>query len=391
MPAKALSLALFLVPAKNTELLSGRRRWWPRLSYQKNAAPAQDPDSSPVWVVESARKDARNLETNISMKPRNEQIQQSTNSPTQCGANRNACGGKSRHSGFRVLATRIKIMPQLLVLFLVCASRAWAGYGAVQAQEAGLISLSGYASSGYSEVVLYVDNYCGYGIDVDFSTMWCLQGNGSQRIGLCYEKSIGSYYLHLRAHGSYTFRFSSRCLDHSRNGPSTGTSFSRFVSFASDFYAIRDALRNGDSQTSIWDLSDYSYFSDLWHDAYPAPTYRADIDLSCPVSWATSGSYITLKAQRVQNYNTTYTTGALRLRVWATRSRYTGGTITGYVLGTYNMSPLRAGYYYSNISGRVALTRPPRGTYYTTMTVEESTPTGWFIRDYVNFTSANSF
>jgi hypothetical protein len=36
-----------------------------------------------------------------------------------------------------------------------------------------------------------VQNNRGYNVDVDVSTAWFVQNNGSQRIGLCYEKTSG--------------------------------------------------------------------------------------------------------------------------------------------------------------------------------------------------------
>lgn len=109
------------------------------------------------------------------------------------------------------------------------------------------------------------------------------------------------------------------------------------------------------------------------------------IDLSGSASWATSGSKINIKAEHVGNLSSTATTGSLRLRIWATRSRYSGKTITGYIMGTRNLKPLPPLYHYSNITGKVKYRKPPKGKYYTMITVEEYTASGWRIMDYINF------
>jgi hypothetical protein len=336
------------------------------------------------------------MKTNTLMKT---QVQQFNIDPSlQSPSRRNGGGGGVIPGNRKLLSSSLRTSCHLLLLWLALASRAWAGYTVVDAANAGLISLSGYASSGFSEAVLYVDVKCGYAIDVDFSTVWCVQGNASQRIGLCYEKSTGAYNLHLRAHCSYTLYFSSRCLDHSRSSPSSGGWFTTFYSFSSQFNQIRDALRNAASQSYIWDLTDNSgSFSQAWKRADPrgsnTPTPPSDtgVDISGTVSWATSGSSINISATKVMNLSYTSSTGSLRLQIWATRSRYTGGTISGYVLGRRNLNPLQPRYYYSNISGSVSYTRPPRGTYYTTITVEEYTSSGWVIRDYINFNGTKQF
>lgn len=116
----------------------------------------------------------------------------------------------------------------------------------------------------------------------------------------------------------------------------------------------------------------------------------ASIDLSGTSSWSRVGTSIDIKVAKVAN-RASGTSGSLRLRIWATKSRYAGGSLSGYVLGTRSLSPLQAGNYYSNISGNVAYTRPPVGTYYTLLAVEEYTSSGWRIRDYINFSGTTTF
>jgi hypothetical protein len=115
------------------------------------------------------------------------------------------------------------------------------------------------------------------------------------------------------------------------------------------------------------------------------------IDLSGSSSWNTSGSYVNIAVDKVSNTNAGGSSGSLRLRLWATRSPYAGGSISGYVLGVHNLNPLPAGYYYSTVHGYVPFSRPPSGYYFTTITLEQYTATGWYISDYVTFSGTTHF
>jgi hypothetical protein len=288
---------------------------------------------------------------------------------------------------------------------MLCLGAQAHGIGLYQAFSSGQISISGQSSSSYSETKLVVRNLRTYSLEVDFSTACLVQNNSSQRVGLAYEKRTGSYYLRLSANTTYTLYFSSRCLDRSRSSPSTGVSYTTILDIT-QFTQIVNCLRNNYTQSSVWAITDDSgAYSQSWKTADPRYVnnpppgggggggggYNSNLDLSGNVRWSTSGSQINIQAGKVANNSSSSTSGSLRLRIWATRSRYAGGGITGYVLGTRNLSSLRPNYYYSNISGNVSYTRPPSGTYYTTMTLEEYSASGWVIRDYINFSSTTRF
>jgi hypothetical protein len=289
-------------------------------------------------------------------------------------------------------------MSSFVLLFLLEITQVYAAYNAKEAMDNGLITLSGSSSSGYSESKIIVTNKKNYSVDIDFSTIWLVQNNDTQRIGLVYEKSTRGYVLKLKAGKTYTLYFISRCLDKNRHTPVTGTSFTKISTISSQFSQIINALRNNYSQSAVWDITDNSSLSKSWKMAdprYVAPAVISSndyIDLSGNVSWNTSGNTIVIKAGMLQNNSQTATTGSLRLRVWATRSPYTGGGISGYVMGAYQLKDqLQPGYYYSDISsGSVPYTRPPRGTYYTTITVEEY-DNGWYEQDYINFNGTTTF
>jgi hypothetical protein len=243
---------------------------------------------------------------------------------------------------------------------------------------------------------MIVKNTRSYAVDVDFSTACFVQNNASQRIGLAYEKSTGAYYLRLSAGASYTLYFSSRCLDSTRSSPSTGVAF-RIVRSISSFPEITNCLRKNYSQSYVWSVTNGNgSVARRWQAADPrtppggggggTPT----VDLQGSTYWSASGSRIDIQATKVINTRAS-TTGSLRLRVWVTRSRYTGGTIYGYVIGTRNLGTLRSGYSFGNIKGSVSYTRPPAGTYYSSVVLEEYTPTGWTIVDFSTSQTSQRF
>lgn len=116
----------------------------------------------------------------------------------------------------------------------------------------------------------------------------------------------------------------------------------------------------------------------------PRPT-GLNLQLTGPASWRASKGKLTISTARISNENTSGYSGTLRLRLWATKTPYSGYRISGYVLGYKKYSPLNAGYYYYDIKSTVTYNKPPRGTYYTTLTLEEYTTSGYVIRDYINF------
>ncbi|HZJ16893.1 MAG TPA: hypothetical protein VFD27_17700 [Chthoniobacteraceae bacterium] len=279
-------------------------------------------------------------------------------------------------------------LPMLIAALLLCGGSAEA-YTFYRAAVKNYLSWSAKSTSGYNEVEIDITVKASVDIVVDFSSCWLVAADGSQRIGLAYEKSTGSYNLRLRAKQSYTLLFQSRCLDHNRPGPTTGTYFKKLYQIDTNaFWEIVNALRQNYTQGSVWFLTDQNGdFSIWWKYADPRSHNggRPSLDLSGAVSWATSGNLIDIRAGKVTNRRSSGRSGSLRLRIWATTLPYVGGGIYGYVLGTRNLDPLNAGYYYSNIYGYVTYSPPPHGYYYTTITLEEYTSSGWVISDYIDF------
>jgi hypothetical protein len=109
------------------------------------------------------------------------------------------------------------------------------------------------------------------------------------------------------------------------------------------------------------------------------------LDLQAPVSYSSSGSSITLEANRISNTRWSTGTGTLKLTLWATSTRYSGGSINGYVMGEDTFSPLGAGRAYSNVASTVTFSQPPAGTYFVTMTLSEFSSGSYRIKDYFTF------
>lgn len=121
--------------------------------------------------------------------------------------------------------------------------------------------------------------------------------------------------------------------------------------------------------------------------------FTTPLEIQGSVSWSASGTSINIRANNiVHSFDSGYSlSGSLRLRVWAVRSPYSGGSLRGYLMGTRQLRPLSQGTQYTSIFGNVTFTRPPRGSYYNLMTLEEYTSSGWFIVDYVNFSGTTRF
>jgi hypothetical protein len=109
-----------------------------------------------------------------------------------------------------------------------------------------------------------------------------------------------------------------------------------------------------------------------------------ELDLSGNVGWFKSGSRIRLEAALIEN-NRDFTSGLLRLQVWATTEPYDGvSDIVGYVIGSARLPRLGAGGELVNVVRRAAYRRPPADYYYTTMTLEERQGDQWLIVDSAN-------
>lgn len=87
--------------------------------------------------------------------------------------------------------------------------------------------------------------------------------------------------------------------------------------------------------------------------------------------------------------------GVIKLEVYVTNTRYSGGSITGYVLSECEFNPLEAGYYYDNINKVLDLVPPPTGIYYVALILSEYFYGRYYIVDYLSsddiFTYLNNY
>lgn len=104
-------------------------------------------------------------------------------------------------------------------------------------------------------------------------------------------------------------------------------------------------------------------------------------------SYRQDGSQLRINVEKISNYRDLGTvSGSLRMTLWATSTKYGGGTIVGYKLGEVDLGQLNGGYYWSNVSElTTVLTVPPSGDYYVTLTLGEWDGISYKIVHYANF------
>ena len=95
--------------------------------------------------------------------------------------------------------------------------------------------------------------------------------------------------------------------------------------------------------------------------------------LSGNFSFQVNGSSVTLAADKITNSSTTFTTGTLRLELWATSAQPARGAgFNGYRLAVSpNISPLQTNSFYSNLFYTTSFTEPPAGTYWMVFVLSE--------------------
>ena len=90
-------------------------------------------------------------------------------------------------------------------------------------------------------------------------------------------------------------------------------------------------------------------------------------------SWGyeVDGNWVTVSGDKISNLNYNSRTGTLKIALYATSRRYSGGTINGYKIYEMQLDPLDAGYEYNDISNTGYCSRPPCGGYYLTILLLE--------------------
>ena len=109
-----------------------------------------------------------------------------------------------------------------------------------------------------------------------------------------------------------------------------------------------------------------------------------DLALSAPWSYQYSGNDLEITVDRITNLWSSGTSGSLRLELWAFGSPYQGGRQNGQRMGTYQLNPLEANYYYYDISsGTITASFPPNGTWYIALLLTEYRDGTYFVVDYI--------
>jgi len=118
--------------------------------------------------------------------------------------------------------------------------------------------------------------------------------------------------------------------------------------------------------------------------------YAKNLQFSGYASYKRYGGQMRLKADTVRN-NSYRRSGTLKMTLWATRYKYRGGTINGYVVAKTRLGTLRGNRYFRNISRKASFRAPPRGRYYMTMTLSQYKNGRYKIVDYINFSRRERF
>ncbi len=108
------------------------------------------------------------------------------------------------------------------------------------------------------------------------------------------------------------------------------------------------------------------------------------------VSYTRNDVRITLRATKIVNRDSNRS-GSLKVSLWATVSRYTGGTISGYETSSIDLSALGPNQFYSDVARETAFREPPSGAYWMSMLLSEWSGTAWLVVDHAGFDTQVTF
>lgn len=95
---------------------------------------------------------------------------------------------------------------------------------------------------------------------------------------------------------------------------------------------------------------------------------------------------VTMNCDAIGNTSTENATGTIQVQLWALSAPFSGGKLSGVMLGTYKLEGLEGGKQYSAFSKTVKATLPKtRGSYHICLTVSEYRGQGYVIADWRNF------
>ena len=115
------------------------------------------------------------------------------------------------------------------------------------------------------------------------------------------------------------------------------------------------------------------------------------VELGCPCSYRVQGDQINFRVARVRNNRATRTL-ALKLKVWATRTPFTGVETDGHLLAEVHVGELNGNGSRSYLSYTEFLRSPPAGTYYISILLTEYQRGGTdAVRDYAVSSDTETF
>ncbi len=100
------------------------------------------------------------------------------------------------------------------------------------------------------------------------------------------------------------------------------------------------------------------------------------------------------KIARLQNNaSPSSLSGTIEVAMWATRSKYRGGTISGTRVLKCRYDGLEGGYEYKNLTCRGRITSPRKGSYYVTITAAEydGDDGQFYTQDFITFSNKIRF
>lgn len=107
---------------------------------------------------------------------------------------------------------------------------------------------------------------------------------------------------------------------------------------------------------------------------------------STSYQFGANNATVSISCDGITNSSAENSTGTIQVKLWAMSSPYNGGSLSGYVLGSFKLDGLRGGNVYRNVKKNVKCTTPPkRGTYFIAITVSEYQSSGYAITDWRNF------
>lgn len=89
--------------------------------------------------------------------------------------------------------------------------------------------------------------------------------------------------------------------------------------------------------------------------------YATNVTMSGSIAYEIKGNDLTVWVERITNNSLFTTSGTLRLKLWATEDPYIGGTIEGYILGTYTIGTLQPFHYITSLKVTTFYDSPPLG------------------------------